>query len=752
LSPRSRRRPGALSLRSRRLLIGAACALLAPLAAEALYRAALSRPGRCGDPGPGPEFDLYAVGESTALGEPYTSAAAPPDLARTLLGGRLRGLPIRVRNMAVHGESIFPQASRFERAVLCRKPGVPGAVIVYAGHNDAAYSFETPFFEYFKEEVLDRSRILTDVSYWLEKELPGLRVRSLHTFEFNLRRVVEAGLRAGLTPILSTAASNLSGIDPGLQDPRGDDGSFTRAIEAGERLEAAGRARAARDYYRRVQDALPPLRGYLRYRLALCDLRLGERAKARALLRACVEARAPDNFGRATAEQNEVVRRLAREYAVPLVDVEALFAAAAPGGVPGDELFSDGHHPNLRGYALMGGAYARALADAFGAPPPAVLRDSPRVGEELGLSRADFFAADLDSGRWLFSASMEHRHPYQRLRMARERFRAARALAPGDFSPLLGLALADAAERDARAGRGRGWLVKGWLFYGASFAVEPRDWPGLLSGFRASGVPDADVDALARAYDRAPRAAPPPGPAAAPPPPPPARPAGAPALLRAEAAWRRGDRAAALAALDSAETAPLGAADRLATADLYRELGAYGPAARIAEESSRAAPRDAAPRVESAAIDAASGHASSALARLAEAEDLSPDESLRRRMALLYQDLKQYPRALRLLGPLAAAHPRDAAALSDLGLCEFLAGSVDDAVGHLRAAIRLDPGFLPASLTLAGIEAGRGRPREALAIYDAALAQPAAKRDPSREALVNGRREAAAALASGAPR
>lgn len=421
---------------------------------EGTYRAWLWADGRARRDSTAQAFELYAVGESTAAGVPYPRRTAPPFLVKKILGGTVDRRTIAVTDLAEAGMSIYPQAVKFERAIAGRRGGNPGAVLIYSGHNDAAYDAETPLWEYAREEWLNRSAMLRDGFFLVEKRFPAARVRTLATYEYHLRRVVELSLASGLTPVLTTTASNLADMDSG------DGARFGRA-----RLLA----------------------------------RRGRTKQAAALFRACVEAREPDNFGRATAAQNAVVRRLAREYGAPLVDAEALFAAASPGGAPGNDLFIDGQHPNFRGYVLLARAYADALAAAFRAPVFERLEYSPRLLDELGVSRPEQALAEVEAGRWLFSAAARRDRPARRLDAAEARFRRALELDPGSASARVGLALALAARRPGFVDRNADWLGARKLFYGGRYEVAAADRPELLDRLRAGGVPKAQLEGLSRA-------------------------------------------------------------------------------------------------------------------------------------------------------------------------------------------------------------------------------------------------------------
>lgn len=427
-------------------------ALSGALLVEGGFRACLWTAARLRREVPPRSFELYAVGESTMAGVPYPRRAAPPYLVKKILGGTVGKRTVAVVSTAAAGESIYPQAAAFERAIRARRRDDPGAVLIYAGHNDAAYDEATPAFERFRERWLYRSAVLRALSYGLEERFPALRVRSLGTYEYWLRRVVEGALASGLTPVLTVPASNLADMDPGT----GDGGAAYALYEKARALAAKGRW-----------------------------------AEAAPLFRAAVDARAPDNFGRATSAQAEVVRRLAAEYRVPLVDADALFAQASAHGVPGSDLFVDGQHPDFRGYVLLARAYADAVATAAGGKVFEPMEWSPRLFDDLGVTKAEAALAQVEAGRWYFSVAARHGRPRERLDAAEERFRLAQAMDPGCASARVGLALTAAARAPRFLDENADWLGARKLFYGAAYDLSPEDRAELGRRLRAAGVPGA---------------------------------------------------------------------------------------------------------------------------------------------------------------------------------------------------------------------------------------------------------------------
>ena len=176
-------------------------------------------------------------------------------------------------------------------------------------------------------------------------------------------------------------------------------------------------------------------------------------------------------------------------------------------------------------------------------------------------------------------------------------------------------------------------------------------------------------------------------------------------------------------------------------AALYRASGHSARAASMLDDLIRLAPADGELRLERAEAATDLGRRGEALESLARAEALLPGD---RRLAFAYQNLKEYDRALAIFADVVRRSPAVAAPYSDKALCEYLKGSDDAALADLRTAIRLEPKFLPAYLTLGAIHSARGRFPEALKTYDEALSRTVAGADPLREIVLAARKELAA--------
>jgi len=487
-----------MRLAGRRLMIALGSLVLLEIGCRAIMR--LGCRASAERPRPG-AFELYMVGESTPAGEPYDASLAPPQLVSRMFGGRLAGRPISVVNLARRAQSIYPQEMALRQALCCRDARNPGAVLIYSGNNDDGTRLEKPLRERALQFLEGPSRAM-DALLFLVWKASGAG-SSLPSYEFHLRRIIEMSLSSGLTPILSTVPSNVVGIDPAL--PFTDDlPQVTRAmLEKGDRIRASGRCGEALAYFRSLSRERPSLRGYIRYKQAECLSCLGRYREARALFLSCLSAPSqPDYFMRATPAQNDLLRRLAAEYRIPLADSEALFQAASVHGLIGDELFADGHHPNIKGHLLIDQAYAQALAGAFSEPIPRPILYGPRVLEDLGVDRHRQAQAFLDSGWWLLCAASGQIYPDRRLAMAQARFESALTLEPDDFKALSGLAIIRAGPNLLDRAEFR-WLNREHLIWGGSVSRDSLE--AFLEKLERAGVPDGLIARIRRSRQGIPR-------------------------------------------------------------------------------------------------------------------------------------------------------------------------------------------------------------------------------------------------------
>ena len=440
-------------------------------------------------------FELYGVGESTAAGEPYGPAMSLANLVNHELGERADGRRVNVIDLSRRGESVFPQAAAFGQKLRLRDRRVPGAVLIYTGHNDDGVPRAPSIKERIEEFFVFRSWLFTDLLFYAEKYMPALRpalrIQSLRWYELNMRRLADMSLASGLVPVLSTVVGNRADMGPALGlDSKLEEKEACAILREGWALEAAGRyARAIRFYADQVGLVLR-LRPFLEFRLGRCESRLGRYRAAERLFRGLRNRQFNDYYHCATDWQNDYLRALTRIENVPLVDAAAIFREHSPHGLIGNNLFSDGHHPNAAGYVLLANAFSEKLAKRFPETSYQPFESPSDLFRQLGLSKEARAAALRDAGRWFLSVSADHYAPSERVDLARRRFSRALSLDPDDCSGWIGLGLATAAQSCAfmTDPANLDFLRRFHLGY-SEYRPSRTDLLGILEKLRASGVP-----------------------------------------------------------------------------------------------------------------------------------------------------------------------------------------------------------------------------------------------------------------------
>lgn len=162
-------------------------------------------------------------------------------------------------------------------------------------------------------------------------------------------------------------------------------------------------------------------------------------------------------------------------------------------------------------------------------------------------------------------------------------------------------------------------------------------------------------------------------------------------MSAAAAAVQMGNRSEALVLLGKAETLGPDAQVLRQMAALYKQLKEYASALRVLELILKTSPEDRSLRIEAADVAAQAGERARALKQLAEAEALGPNAGERQRMALLYQELKEYREARRLFAGLLRAAPRDHRLRIEAAAAAAQAGERGEALKLLAGAAALGP-------------------------------------------------------------
>ncbi len=195
------------------------------------------------------------------------------------------------------------------------------------------------------------------------------RARVHASFERNLRDLVHAGRAGGAQVLLSTVAVNLRDCAPfgSVHQPPLDPGrlaEWTRHVETGHRALTNGEAAAALQSLSQAAGLGP--------RHAALQFLLGETHLASTNLATATEAftlaRDLDTLPlRTDSRLNDILRRVATDLQVPVVDTVTALATASARGVPGGDFFYEHVHLTPEGNHAL----ARAFAEALGSSLPA---------------------------------------------------------------------------------------------------------------------------------------------------------------------------------------------------------------------------------------------------------------------------------------------------------------------------------------------------------------------------------------------
>lgn len=357
----------------RRNILLACCAVFAALLLlEGGWRAYYFLKNRNAEPEGA--FALYAVGESSVAG--FSDLSFVSALGKMYEGG-FAGRKLYVNNLARSGFVAYAHRTRLRQHISFRKRANPAALIIYTGHNEPASQpvsgIGQKLWLSFGEALASKSYFLSDMLYlmWERGVFQALVPQSHEWYELQLRRMVENARANGVQPFISTVASNMSGADPSLN--LDDEEKFMAVAGPGMELEGAAVWPKALAYYSSMLEAQPAYAAHWYFRLGKCAERLRDYDAARKYywLSADIEPRLC--LGKVDSRQTQIIKNLAAEYKIPLVDAVAAFEKNSPHGIMGSTLLGDGQHPNTSGVALLADVFSQALASYYGTPQASAL-------------------------------------------------------------------------------------------------------------------------------------------------------------------------------------------------------------------------------------------------------------------------------------------------------------------------------------------------------------------------------------------
>ncbi len=338
---------------------------------------------------------VFCLGASTTQGFPYQPNGSYPAILQNMLADVAPDKHIEVINCgitAITSHSVLDM----EREIL--RNYQPDVLVIYTGHNEFYGVFgQASTLSLFKNRFLlksflslQRSRLVLltrntingifgrrlerqgDKSTTLMRlmardigiELSSrLMQKAQNDYRKNLRDMIRLAQKHNTKILLCTLADNQRDLPPFASKHAAsfadrDSLQWQTFMRNGQQFFEPSQCDAALDQFQQALH-IDSTYALTHYRLAHCFAALQDSQNAKKHFQLAkdfdtIRFRAPSSF-------NSIIRRLAQDYDVPVVDVEESFRAQSPGGVAGFNLLFEHVHPNLNGYELIARSIAQVM-------------------------------------------------------------------------------------------------------------------------------------------------------------------------------------------------------------------------------------------------------------------------------------------------------------------------------------------------------------------------------------------------------
>ncbi|HGY57114.1 MAG TPA: tetratricopeptide repeat protein [Caldithrix abyssi] len=348
-------------------------------------------------------YRIFILGGSTAAGFPYSYNLMFSRIIHLFMKRVFPEKRIEVINTATSAINSYTLLD-FTDEILDYEPDL---ILIYAGHNEyygalGVASAETvarhPFLTrlYLKLKNYKTFLLIRDAVGWVqrigakensqpsatlmerlvaEQTIPyksALFEAGLRQFRKNMQDIIEKIQDAGVPLVLSELVSNVSGIPPFVSVKNQTFPAADSLFRLAQKLEDMENFTEAKKKYYLAKD--------------MDGLRF----------------RAPE-------EINVIIHQLAEANNLPLVPMKRYFEDASPHGIPGNNLFLEHLHPNIRGYFLMARAFLETMKtkQLVSKVWRTTLREFPnKVRKQWGYTELDSLYGDLRirilKGGWPF--------------------------------------------------------------------------------------------------------------------------------------------------------------------------------------------------------------------------------------------------------------------------------------------------------------------------------------------------------------
>ncbi len=387
---------------------------------------------------------IFCLGESTMAGFPYELNATAPSFMRDRLKSLLPQYNIEVINAGLSAIGSFV-VQDFMDELLSYQPDL---FVIYVGHNEfygiygEGSSINVPGGPWLTRLTMSLLNfktflMLRDLYAWLHSQITKaghtdetlmgqmvgnqtiplygeLYETAKRIYRDNLIRMIQTARSHNIPILFSALVSNWRGQKPFV-------GVFDESTSPSQRalwreMVAKGDSLTSRNDFReaacRYANALQidSMNAIAFFGLGKSLYDLGQYDAARkAFLRAkdldALRFRASEEF------ETELINTC-NEFHVPVARVDSTFVAQSPHGIPGNELFLEHLHPNVKGYFLMAKTFTNAIEQNHLLAPSSAWNDGSQPSDSalMQLSRVTEFdralggmKIDLLKQRWPFT-------------------------------------------------------------------------------------------------------------------------------------------------------------------------------------------------------------------------------------------------------------------------------------------------------------------------------------------------------------
>jgi tetratricopeptide (TPR) repeat protein len=339
-------------------------------------------------------YRVMCLGGSTTAGYPYGINATFPFQIKARLQKKWPDRNIEVINVGITAVNSY--------TVLDLLPEVieqnPDMIIIYMGHNEFYGAFgvgstqyagmnRTLVLTYLKLNRLRCFQVFKNLFKWFlgtKTAMPQKRTATLmevmvrepsaqnsshyveiagNNFKKNLEEILDIALRAEAPVLVSTLVSNLKDHEPFVSafsetTSSKDQKKWNELFLEARSFQMSDQHDRALVLFNQLEkiDAFPARLFFYRAisfeKLGLIQQAYNDYLKSRNLDQ--LKFRAPGVF-------NDIIKNVARQKDVPVVDMDAVFCTASPDGIPGNNLFHEHLHPNFNGQKLMAETFFEAI-------------------------------------------------------------------------------------------------------------------------------------------------------------------------------------------------------------------------------------------------------------------------------------------------------------------------------------------------------------------------------------------------------